>query len=141
MTFGYGFTDKYFDENREKVVNNAILWALDNEEALVGEVHGTVTNNLGNSVFATLTVEETGYSINTEQDGTFFLGLEDGTYNITFDAFGHSSESFEVTVENGQVLEKTFTLTADNSGTVTGQVKAVDTGEGIEGATIQFVGT
>src|SRR5690606_33400654 len=77
----------------------------------------------------------------TEQDGTFFLGLEDGTYNITFDAFGHSSESFEVTVENGQVLEKTFTLTADNSGTVTGQVKAVDTGEGIEGATIQFVGT
>ncbi|WP_377559013.1 carboxypeptidase regulatory-like domain-containing protein [Ornithinibacillus salinisoli] len=141
MTFGYGFTNDYFDKDRERIINNAITFALDNKEPLVGEVHGTVTNNLENEVFATVTVEETGYTIDTEQDGSFFLGLEDGSYTLTFDAFGHETESFDITVIQGEVLEQTFTLTADNSGSIVGQVKAEDTGDVLEDAKVQLVGT
>ena len=146
MTFGYGFTDgleerKYFDVNRERIFNNAILWALDNEEALVGEIHGRVTNDLGHEVFANIKVEEIDYTLDTERDGTFFLGLDDGTYTLTIEAFGHDTESFTVSVERGKILEETFTLTAEKLGTIRGKIKDSDTNGGIENAKVQLVGT
>ncbi len=142
MTFGYGFTEGgHFDQNRERIVNNAILWALDNKEELVGEIHGQVSNNFDRNVKATITVEETGYTFETEQDGSFFLALDSGTYTLTIEGFGHHSESFEVDVVRGDKLNETFVLTSEDAGLVKGQVKSVDTNQGVEGATIQLVGT
>ncbi len=142
MTFGYGFTESaYFDENRERIVNNALTWALDNTEPLVGEVHGQVNNNFDRGVYSTVTVEETGYTFQTEQDGTFFLALDTGTYTLNIEAFGHEAESFEVQVERGQSKDQTFTMTSENSGLIKGQIKADDTNNGIEGARIQLEGT
>lgn len=142
MTFGYGFSeDEYFDDNREKIINNAITWLLDEQEPLVGEIHGQVTNDLDGDVSATVTVEETDYTFDTEQDGSFFLALDDGTYTLEMEAFGHESESFDVTIERGEVLDETFTMTAENAGTVTGEVTDETTGEAIEDAEVSVEGT
>ncbi|SHF76377.1 carboxypeptidase regulatory-like domain-containing protein [Ornithinibacillus halophilus] len=142
MTFGHGFSDdQYFDKDRERIINNAITFALENDEPLVGEVRGTVKNNFEREVFSTVTVEETGYTLDTEQDGSFFIGLDDGTYTLTIEAFGHTTESFEVEVERGQVVEESFVLQSEDAGILKGSVTAVDTGEGVEGATVQLVGT
>ncbi|MBM7618235.1 subtilisin family serine protease/outer membrane protein assembly factor BamB/putative cell wall-binding protein [Bacillus tianshenii] len=142
MTFGYGFTENGDpDENRGRIVNNALTWALDNKEPLVGEIHGQVNNNFDRSVFSTVTVQETGYTFQTEQDGSFFLALDTGTYTLNVDAFGHESETFVVDVVRGESKEQTFVLTSDNAGLIKGQVKAEDTNSGLEGAKIQLDGT
>lgn len=142
MTFGYGFSQSaYFDKNREKILNNAITFALDNKEPLVGEIHGTVINNLEHEILATVTVEETGYTLNTEEDGSFFIALKDGTYTLTIESFGHHTNSFEVEVVNGEVIERSFELISENSGIIKGQVLGADTNASVEGATVQLVGT
>ncbi|TYS72094.1 S8 family serine peptidase [Sutcliffiella horikoshii] len=142
MTFGYGFTDSgYFDESRERIVNNALTWALDNKEPLVGELHGQVNNNFDRGVSSVITVEETGYTFQTELDGSFFLGLDTGTYTLNVEAFGHESESFTVDVERGESKEQTFVIKSENAGLIKGHVKAEDTDNGIEGARIQLEGT
>src|SRR5690625_1052982 len=40
MTIGYGFHpgDDNFDENREKIINNSILWAIDHTSSHAGEI-------------------------------------------------------------------------------------------------------
>lgn len=146
MTFGYGFTDnfeerKFFDENREKIFNNSILWALDTEDSLVGEIHGKVKNNLGQSVSSTVTVEEIDYTVETEQDGTFFLGLEEGEYTLTIEAFGHKTASFNVQINNGEILEEQFEVISEDLGTVVGTITTKENGEPLEGARIQILGT
>ncbi|HLR24189.1 MAG TPA: carboxypeptidase regulatory-like domain-containing protein [Candidatus Avipropionibacterium sp.] len=146
MTFGYGFTDdlesrKYFDENREKILNNAILWALDNKDPLVGELHGQIQNNLGNNVSATITVEEIDYTIDTEEDGSFFLGLPEGEYTLSVQAFGHDSDQFPVTVTKGEALTEEFVLTSDNLGTFSGTVKSLENGDLLENAQVRLIGT
>ncbi|MBO1912368.1 hypothetical protein J4G37_47170, partial [Microvirga sp. 3-52] len=109
MVFGSGFsTDAYFDKNRERIVNNAITWALDNEEQYVGELHGTIKNNMDRGVQSTITVEETGYTFETESDGSFFFAEDTGTYTLKIKAFGHQTESFEVDIVRGEQTEKTL---------------------------------
>src|SRR5699024_7364664 len=82
MTIGHGFhpEDSHFDENREKIINNSILWAIDHTSSYAGEVRGTVMNDLNEPVQASVTVEETGKKVATDNEGEFFLGLPAGTY-------------------------------------------------------------
>ncbi|PYZ96231.1 hypothetical protein CR205_17890 [Alteribacter lacisalsi] len=143
MTIGPGFhmNDSQWDENRVNILNNTLLWVLDNEEAYAGELHGSLVNNFDREVYASITVEETGYTFDTEQDGTFFLGLAEGTYNLTVNAFGHEEQTFEVEFVNGQVKEETFELTSEDAGLLTGQITAEDTEGPIEGATVALTGT
>ena len=100
----------YFDKNRERIVNNAITWALDNEEQLVGEIHGTIKNNADRGVHATITVEETGYTFETELDGSFFLAEDSGTYTLKVEAFGHHAQSFEVDIVRGEQRKNRWSL-------------------------------
>ena len=105
--FGPAYSvDAYFDKNRERIVNNAITWALDNEEKLVGEIHGTIKNNSDRGVQSTITVEETGYTFETELDGSFFFAEDTGTYTLNVEAFGHHAQSFEVDIVRGEKSEK-----------------------------------
>ncbi|MFD1020908.1 carboxypeptidase regulatory-like domain-containing protein [Thalassobacillus hwangdonensis] len=131
----------YFDENREKLLQNALEWTTSDREPLVGELHGKVENEQGMAVKAAITVEETGDTIDTNDEGEFFVGLEAGTYQLSVEAFGHVDQTFEVTIENGQVLNETFTLQTDNAGTITGTVIDSQTNAPIEGAGVQLVGT
>ena len=130
-----------FTEYHEMILNNTLMWLLENEEAHVGELRGHIVNDLDQEVFSTVTVEETGYTFETERDGSFFLALDDGEYTLQMDAFGHEEKEFTVTFERGVVKEESFELTADPSGTIRGVVEADDTGEALEGAIIEVVGT
>ncbi|MUK90198.1 S8 family serine peptidase [Ornithinibacillus sp. L9] len=143
MTIGYGFhpEDAHFDENRERIINNAILWAIENNESFAGEIRGQVTNEREQSIQAEVTVEETGHSVMTDREGNFFLGLPEGTYTLQIDAFGHQSDSFEVTVTNGEVVEEGFVLQSENIGELTGEIRANASGDLIEGATVEVLGT
>src|SRR5690625_2168812 len=143
MTFSHGFHagSDHFDENREKIINNAIMWAIDHEESFAGEIKGQVVNDLGHAVQAEVTVDETGQTINTDNDGNFFLGLSEGTYTLSIEAFGHLAGAFEVRVVNGEILEETFLLQSENIGELIGEVRAGATGDLIEGAIIDVIGT
>lgn len=143
MTFSHGFHSgsDHFDENREKIINNAILWAIEQEESFAGEIRGQVENDLGHKVQAEVTVEETGHTITTDHEGNFFLGLSEGDYTLFIEAFGHTSGTFEVSVVNGELVEETFLLSSEDIGELTGEVRAAETGNLIEGAAIEIIGT
>lgn len=143
-TFGYYFSPndpQYFNETLVQLLNNSILWALDNEEALAADVNGVIENDLGNQIAGTVTVEETGKVVDTNADGEFYLGLQEGTYNLTVEAFGHETGEFSLTVENGEVYNETFNLQSNDIGTLTGQVLDGESEEPISGATVNVLGT
>src|SRR5699024_9549639 len=143
MTIGHGFhpEDKNFDENREKIINNSILWAIDHTSSHAGEIHGTVMNDLDDTVQASVTVEETGKKVTTDNKGEFFLGLPGGTYTLNIEAFGHQSSSVTVEVENGEILEETFVLDSESVGRLSGEIRSQATGDLIEGAKIEVIDT
>ncbi len=143
MTFSRGFhsESEHFDENRERIINNAILWAIDNKKSYAGEIRGRVENDLGHPLQAVITVEDTGQSISTDDKGEFFLGLPEGNYTLSIDAFGHLAGTFEVSVINGEVIEDIFLLQSENSGELSGKVRAHETGDLIQGATVDVIGT
>lgn len=143
-TFGYYFNPdvpEYFDPIRERLINNSILWALDNREALAADVHGTLNNDLESVIQGNVTVLETGKTVETNNAGEFYLGLQEGTYTLQIEAFGHQTQEFALTVENGEVYNETFTLQSNEIGTITGSVMDGQTEKPIAGATIQVMGT
>ncbi|WP_078381200.1 carboxypeptidase regulatory-like domain-containing protein [Sutcliffiella halmapala] len=144
FTFSHSFhpgEPEYFDPIRERIFNNAILWALDNEEALVGELRGKVQNEQDMPVQARLTVEETGETVETNQQGEFYLGLPSGTFTLAIEAFGHLADEFTVEITNGEIKNETFILSTDQVGVLTNTVKNAQSDELIEGATISILGT
>ncbi len=143
MTFSHSWNPAIseFDESRETIFNNAITWALEMDEALVGELHGALVNDQDMPVSGEVTIEETGKTIPTDEDGHFFLGLEDGTYELTFTAYGHENETVTVSIENGEHLEQTFVIQSQNAGLLSGQITAAESGEVVDGATVQVLGT
>ncbi|MGM7703193.1 carboxypeptidase regulatory-like domain-containing protein [Pseudalkalibacillus sp. Hm43] len=142
MTFSHVWNpDQSFDPVREKILNNAILWALDNEEPFVGELHGQVLNDQGTPVKSTVTITETNETIETDNEGRFYAGLEEGSYELTFNAFGHEQKSVRVDITNGERLDESFELKSENAGTVTGTVIDSSTNEPIADASISFLGT
>ncbi|MDQ0352286.1 subtilisin family serine protease/outer membrane protein assembly factor BamB/5-hydroxyisourate hydrolase-like protein (transthyretin family) [Alkalibacillus filiformis] len=130
-----------FDENRETIINNAILWALDNEEPLAGDLHGTLENDLDQTIQGTITVAETGKTVTTDQQGEFFLGLPAGDYTLLVEAYGHETTEFQVTIDNGSVYDEVFTLESNDVGVISGTVYDSQTEESIPGATISLLGT
>ncbi|WP_075619147.1 carboxypeptidase regulatory-like domain-containing protein [Paenisporosarcina indica] len=140
MVISQEFKPDSFDPVRERLLNNAITWALDEKPALVGELHGVVQNENG-PVKGEVTIKETGKKYNADEAGQFYTGLEAGTYTVTVEAFGHQSKDFTVTIENGQTLKKSFIIQSENSGTLGGKVVDVETKQPISGASIDIVGT
>lgn len=140
MVISQVFKPDSFDPARERLLNNAITWALDEKAPLVGELHGAIQNEHG-QVNGEVTIKETGKKMKTDEAGHFYAGLEAGTYTVTVEAFGHQSKDFTVTIENGQTLNKTFIIQSENSGTLEGKVVDVETGDPISGASIDIVGT
>ncbi|MGY3715109.1 carboxypeptidase regulatory-like domain-containing protein [Sutcliffiella cohnii] len=132
---------QHFDENREAIFLNAINWALENEEALVGELYGSVKNQQERNVKATITVLETGKIVETDVEGNFYLGLPSGQYTLKVEAFGHVTDQFEVELENGETINRTFQLSTDRAGLVKGTVLHGQDETPIEGATITIMGT
>lgn len=129
-----------FDPAREQLLNNALSWALADKQALVGELYGSVKNENG-PVAAEVTVKETGKVYKTDENGMFFAALEEGTYTLTVDAFGHQAKDFNVTIKNGKKLEEPYLIESVNSGMLTGSIKDAATKDPIPNASIEVIGT
>ncbi|WP_062351932.1 carboxypeptidase regulatory-like domain-containing protein [Bacillus kwashiorkori] len=144
MTVNYHFnpgSSGNFDPVREKILNNAILWALNQKEKLTGEIHGQIKNNQGMAVQGTINVLETGKTIISDENGTFYIGLQEGSYTLQVEAFGHETKDFTININNGDVMEELFELQADDLGKLTGTVKNATSETPISGATIEVLGT
>ncbi|WP_047981800.1 carboxypeptidase regulatory-like domain-containing protein [Ornithinibacillus contaminans] len=143
MTFGYGYYpgQPAFDENREKIISNAVLWAIDHEGSYAGEIRGQVMNDLDAVIQAEITVEETGQTVETDNNGNFFVGLAEGSYTLMIAGFGHETKQFNVQVENGKILEQSFVLQSDAVGELSGIVRSSATGDVIAGAVVEVLGT
>ncbi|WP_213367777.1 carboxypeptidase regulatory-like domain-containing protein [Mesobacillus boroniphilus] len=141
MTISHVFKpNASFDPARERLLNNALNWALDQKEALVGELHGTVQNENG-PVMATIKVKETGKTYQTDDKGKFFAAFEEGTYTLTVEAFGHEAKDFSITINKGKAVSEGFAIKSVASGILAGKVIDVSTKDAIAGARIDVIGT
>ncbi|WP_079509181.1 carboxypeptidase regulatory-like domain-containing protein [Mesobacillus jeotgali] len=141
MTISHVFKpNDSFDRAREQLLDNALNWALDEKEALVGELHGSVSNENG-PIIAAVKVKETGKTYQTDDKGKFFAALDEGTYTLTVQAYGHEAEDFKVTINKGKALAEEFTVKSVDSGILAGKVIDSSTKDTIEGASVEVVGT
>lgn len=141
MTISHVFKpDDSFDPDRERILNNALGWALDEKPALVGELHGAVMNENGPAA-GEVKVKETGRTYKTDDKGHFFAALEEGTYTLTVEAFGHAPKDFTIKINNGQQLEENFKIQSVDSGLLTGTIRDAITKDPIPEARIEIPGT
>jgi outer membrane protein assembly factor BamB/subtilisin family serine protease len=129
-----------FDPAREKLLNNALNWALDEKEAIVGELHGAV-QNVNGPVQGTITVNETGKTYQADEKGKFFAAFEEGTHTLTIEAFGHNPKEFTVSIKNGEVTNEDFVIDAVDSGILTGKIVDASTKDAIADARVEVIGT
>lgn len=143
FTFGYYYnpTTAGFNPERERILENAITWALDNQEPLVGELHGQIINDQDMNVPGSVKVLETGKIVKTDDAGNFYLGLQEGTYTLQLEAFGHDANEYTVQISNGEILEQDFTIASHDLGTIQGTIADSQTGEPIAGANIAVLNT
>lgn len=130
-----------FDAGREKLLMNAIDWALAEKAPLVGELYGTIQNEKGIKVKGEAIIKETGKKLISDEQGKFFTALETGTYTVSVKAFGHHEKEFTVSIKNGQVLNETFTIQSQNAGILKGKISNAATKNVIAGAAVEVLGT
>ena len=75
-----------------------------------GTVSGTVSDEDGNLVGASVFVEGTNVGTITNYDGRYQISLEAGTYQISSSYIGYNQEKKEVTVTAGEDIEVNFML-------------------------------
>ncbi|WP_226676413.1 carboxypeptidase regulatory-like domain-containing protein [Mesobacillus jeotgali] len=129
-----------FDPARERLLNNALTWALEKKESLVGELNGIVQNENG-PVKGTISVKETGKTYQSDEKGKFFAAFEEGTYTLTIEAFGHNTKEFTVSIKNGEAINEDFVIDAVDSGILAGKIVDASTKDAIAGASVEVIGT
>ena len=133
----YGAPGERWSENAERIYLNAVEWAM---EAAQGQVHGTVTSAGQPVSGARITAVERDLSTSTGTDGTYRLGVPNGTHTIRVTATGY--EPFERTVdvaEDERVLLD-VELTAIEPGAIAGTVVDDASGAPLAGADLVLTG-
>ncbi|MFC7072304.1 S8 family serine peptidase [Halovenus rubra] len=93
-------------------------------------IEGTVYDTEGNPVAgAEVTVDETGVSTMTGEDGTYSIIHEAGTWSVTADAFGHSPMTETVELNENETATQEFDLDGElDLEPVEGQQEGVEAG-------------
>jgi subtilisin family serine protease len=106
-------------------------------------IRGTITNaSNGNPVAdATVAVTQTGASVQTDDDGSYELRLQPGTYDLEISRFGYTGVNVDnVTVAENQFVTVDRALAPMPSGRITGTVTYAPSGHGVPGATVSVAG-
>ncbi|MDH4036226.1 MAG: S8 family serine peptidase [Candidatus Krumholzibacteria bacterium] len=108
----------------------------------VGEITGTVTNNLGEAV-AAVRVKDlvTGLTAVTDTDGRYGMQLTPGRRQILFEEYGHKSATLNTIISANRVVPGDIVLTRLPGGEVAGVVSNAETGEPLKAAVQVMVGT
>ncbi len=97
----YGAPDTRWTEDAATIYLNAVAWAID---ASQGEVVGEVTSDGEPLEGATVTAVEADTSTSTGSDGTYQLGLPEGTHTLEASLEGYETATETVTLgDSGQV--------------------------------------
>ncbi|QSB16300.1 carboxypeptidase regulatory-like domain-containing protein [Natronosporangium hydrolyticum] len=124
----------------ERLLVNALAWALTADQ-LGAEVRGTVDSDLGGRIASEVQVVETGRTYQgREGDGSFLVPLAPGSWTLQVSAFGHATETVEVTVAAGETRSAPVTLPADPAGGIAGTVTGPD-GAPVPDAEVTVLGT
>ncbi|MGH3386644.1 MAG: carboxypeptidase regulatory-like domain-containing protein, partial [Nocardioidaceae bacterium] len=132
----YGYPGERWTGDAERIYLNAVAWAADAEQ---GSVTGTVTSDGAPVERATVTAVELGASTPTAEDGTYALGLPDGTHTVRVEAAGFGTEERSVTVSDAGQVTLDVELTALPRGDVSGLVSGPD-GTPVAGAVLTATG-
>ncbi|MGH3681084.1 MAG: carboxypeptidase regulatory-like domain-containing protein, partial [Natronosporangium sp.] len=130
-----GFPGDGWTGQAERIYLNAVGWAVDATQA---ELAGVVTGNGGPLAGARVTAVESGASTTTGPDGSYRLGLGQGTQTIQASAFGFAPATREVEVPESGTVTLDVDLVPLPRGSLTGTVSSAAGGP-IAGASV--VGT
>lgn len=126
----------HWTDDAIQVYLNAVAWATTTEQ---GAVTATVTSGGEPVEGATVTAVELDEGTVTAADGTYSLGLPDGTHTIRVEAFGYEAAEQEVEIVDAATVTADFDLTALPTAGLTGTVTAAG-GAPIAGATLAGTG-
>ncbi|MDO5043841.1 MAG: S8 family serine peptidase, partial [Coriobacteriia bacterium] len=123
--YGYGLVDAY----------NAVKLAKGLKMATIS---GVVTSS-GSPIDAQITVNNIDASYTTNAEGNYSFSLAEGSYDITFSAYGYESKIEHVEVNDGKAIDLPVDLiklgTSTLSGTITGEGA-----EALDGAWVSLLG-
>jgi outer membrane protein assembly factor BamB/subtilisin family serine protease len=132
----HGMPGNRWTDNAEQIYLNAVGWAVDATQA---EVTGVVTGAGAPLAGARVVAVDAGASTTTGPDGSYALGLAQGTHSIQVTAFGFApaTHTVEVPAAGGVTLD--VDLVPLPRGSVSGTVTSV-TGEPVAGASVSGSG-
>lgn len=134
----YGYPGGEWTDDAEQVYLNAVAWAL---TASQGEIAGTVRDEAGAPIAgATVTAVEAGVSDTTAADGTYSLGVPDGTHTVEATAPGYGTTQATVIVEESGQVELDLVLERLPRGAIDGTVTDAATGDPVAEATVALSG-
>ena len=131
-----GFPGDKWTEDAEQIYLNAVGWAVDATQA---EVSGVVTGAGAPLAGARVTALEAGTSTATGPDGSYALGLAQGTHTIQVTAFGFAPATRTVEVPPSGAVTLDVDLVPLPRGSVSGTVRSV-AGEPVAGAVLTGTG-
>ena len=141
-TYGFASYDDVVGDawspEAERLLRNSVRYALDAPPS-GGQVEGVLSGPAG-PLEGTVTVVETGRVVHVAGDGEYVIGLPPGTWTLRGSAAHHIDEEVTVEVAVGERVTRDLTLTALDTGTVTGTVTDAE-GAGMPGAEVSIAGT
>ena len=120
----------------EQIYLNAVAWAI---TASQGEISGSVTSGAEPVAGATVTAMEAGISTTSASDGSYRLGVPDGTHTVRVEALGYEPFETTVTVAESEEVVLDVNLVRLPRGAIAGNVTDPD-GIPIAGAVIGLAG-
>jgi hypothetical protein len=132
----HGWPDERWTAEARRIYLNAVGWAIDATQA---ELVGVVTGGGAPLAGATVTAVEAGATTVTGPDGSYALGLAEGTHTIRVSGFGFAPVERVVEVPAAGTVTLDVDLVPLPRGEVTGTVTSV-TGEPVAGATLTGTG-
>lgn len=138
---GHGFgtfrhKDHYTPQGKEFLVN-AVLWAAYVE---FNTISGTLKNEEGEPIQATVTVKDKAFSTVTDPEtGEFSIAMEAGEYEIEIEAFGYKPITMSVIVDpDAEPLNLTMEV-EDTVGQIYGVIENESNGNAIEGVKVEVL--
>lgn len=131
----WGVPDQHWLPAATTVLDNAVRYA---SEAEYGEVGGTVTDEAGTPVEASIEILGTGETLSAGADGGYEVLLAPGDYTLRFSQLGLVTAEHDVTVVAGETATLDVTLADAGTGTVTGTVTS--SGTPVAGASVEVAG-
>ncbi len=130
----------------QRIFLNAVRWAAAPQ---LGVFSGTVTDTDDEPItHATVEVVDTPWSVTTEEDGAFEIGVPAGSHTLRYEAFGYVGDERELSVDAGRATDASIELEVGDVGTIEGTVRSrgdVDPDASpqstLEGVEIELVGT